>query len=123
MSNLDALGRHADGAAVARRLLSLAEAAYPDAHPQKASALMEVGYHAIRDGDSAGGRQTLEAGIAMARALDSPLELLGWRLLARALAATEDWAALAATAAEDARAAKRSGSHRRAAASRSRRWG
>jgi tetratricopeptide (TPR) repeat protein len=100
MSNLDALGRHADGAAAARRLLALADAAYPGAHPQKASALMEVGYHAIRAGDAASGRRTLDQGIAMARDLGSPLEVLGWRLLTRALSATGDWTTLAAAASE-----------------------
>jgi tetratricopeptide (TPR) repeat protein len=100
MSNLDALGRHADGAAAAQRLLALADAAYPGAHPQKASALMEVGYHAIRAGETETGRRTLDQGIAMARELGSPLEALGWRLLARALSATGDWPALAAAASE-----------------------
>lgn len=94
MSNLDALGRHADGEAAARRLLALAQAAYPGAHPQKATALMEVGYHALRRADIEYGRARLDEGIAMARELGSPLEILGWRLLARALAANADWAAL-----------------------------
>ncbi|MCG6118842.1 MAG: serine/threonine-protein kinase [Aquimonas sp.] len=100
MSNLDALGRHAEGAATAGRLLALAEASFPDAHPQKASALMGVGYHALRTDDAPRGRQTLDAGIAMARALGSPVEVQGWRLLARALAAAEDWPELAAAARE-----------------------
>jgi tetratricopeptide (TPR) repeat protein len=100
MSNLDALGRHADGAAAAQRLLALANTTFPGAHPQKASALMEVGYHAIRAGDAAGGRRALDQGIAMARELGSPLEVLGWRLLARALAATGGWEALASAASE-----------------------
>ena len=98
MSNLDALGRHADGAATAQRLLALANAAYPGAHPQKAAALREVGYHAIRAGDAAAGRRTLDQGIAMARELESPAEVQGWSLLTRALAATEDWTALASAA-------------------------
>jgi serine/threonine-protein kinase len=100
MSNLDALGRHADGAATAQRLLALAKAAYPGAHPQKAAALRDVGYHAIRAGDAAAGRRTLDQGIAMARELESPAEVQGWSLLARALAATEDWTALASAASE-----------------------
>ncbi len=100
MSNLDALGRHTESATAARRLLDLANSAYPQAHPQKASALMEVGYHAIRGGDAIGGRRMLDAGFAMARELGSPLEVLGWRLLARALAATGDWPALASSARE-----------------------
>jgi tetratricopeptide (TPR) repeat protein len=100
MSNLDALGRHADGAAMAQRLLALSEVAFPGAHPQKASALMEVGYHAIRAGEATTGRPMLDAGITMARELGSPLEVLGWRLLARAQAATGDWPALSSAARE-----------------------
>ena len=100
MSNLDALGRHAEGAAAAQRLLALTESSYPGAHPQKASALMGVGYHALRAGDAAGGRQTLDAGIRMARELGSPAEVQGWRLLSRALAAMEAWPMLAIAARE-----------------------
>jgi serine/threonine-protein kinase len=98
MSNLDALGRHAEGAAAAGRLLALSESTYPGAHPQKASALIEVGYHALRAGDQAEGRARLDAGIAMLRELGSPQELIGWRLLARALAANGDWGGVAEAA-------------------------
>lgn len=98
MSNLDALGRHADGEAAAQRLLALAQAAYPGAHPQKATALMEVGYHALRAGEAESGRAALDEGIAMAQVLASPSELLGWRLLARGLAARADWTTLAEVA-------------------------
>lgn len=103
-TNLDNLGRHEDAERTLRKMLAIADAAYSEAHPLRAGPTMELGYHQLRDGRVAEGTATLQRGIAMARTLESPLEIFGWRWLAKGLLRNERW--------REAQAAARSGESR-----------
>ena len=99
-TNLDRLGRHADAEASARRMLSIAQASLEEPHPWIASALIEVGHHALRSDDVESGMAQIDAGIRMLAALGTPMELYGWRAIAGGLAARSLWRDLAARSAE-----------------------
>jgi tetratricopeptide (TPR) repeat protein len=91
MTNFDNLGQHSEAEEAARLLHTITTKAYPAAHPQRASALTELGYHRLRAGDADAGEALLREGIAMSRELESPGELLGLRFLALGLDAAERW--------------------------------
>jgi hypothetical protein len=91
MTNLDRLARHDEAEAVALRLRDIADTTYPNAHPLRASARMELGYHQMHSGQLDAGRSELADGIAMSMALDSSQELIGWNLLIKALRDAKQW--------------------------------